>query len=114
MLGMVDMRDNVAAAGVVLLVGIAALFALRFKRKSDKGTWILVAAAFLGAPILAVMLWALYLLTSGECIASEERFEDLGKFLAIGAIGGTATAFGVTISAVLHRLIPRKRREQRP
>ena len=64
----------------------------------------LVAAAFLGGPVMAMFFGALYVFTTVECINNKERFENLWKFLIIGGVVGTATAFAITIGNVVGRM----------
>ena len=72
----------------------------------------LVAMAFLGGPVVAMIFWAAYVFTAGEYITNKERFEDLWPILTIGVIVGTATAFSVTISNSLQQMKSDRSSEQ--
>ena len=105
-----NMRANIAVA--VLLLGVLVLAAVRSSRATGGHRWMLVAAAFLGGPVMAMFFWALYVFTTDECINNKERFEDLWKFLIIGGVVGTATAFAITIGNVVGRMTSDRGREQ--
>jgi hypothetical protein len=112
MFAMADMRANIAAAAAVLLLGVLLLATVRSRRARGGHRCVLVATAFLGGPVLAVVFWALYVFTAGEYINNKERFEDLWPILTIGVIVGTATALAVTISNSLQRMKSDRSSEQ--
>jgi hypothetical protein len=101
-----DMRPQLVAAGLFLLIGLLVLVALRRRHARRTRGWALTIIAFLGGPVIAVIWWTIYAFLSGECITNADRFEELWPFLAIGGIVGTAAALGVAASDLVRTRKP--------
>ena len=101
-IAMAGMGAEVAAV-VLLLLGVLVLDAARSSRAEGKHRWMLAVAAFLGGPVLALMFWALYVITAAE------RFADLWTFLIIGGVVGV---FAITIGNVVRRMTSGRGGEQ--
>lgn len=100
---MFDIRPNLAAAGVLLLIGLFLLRAMGHGRPNGKRAWLLPTIAVAAGLIVSTGFWAVYAFVGMEYRTNSERLEDMPKFIAIGATAGLATAFVVAISQFFRR-----------
>ncbi len=100
---MADMRVPFAAAALFLVLGIWVLVTNRSRKPRAKQGWWLAITALLGGPAIATVFWMLYIFTEQAYMTNKDRFEDLLKFLTLGAIVGVVTASAVVASSLLRR-----------
>lgn len=106
MLAMFDMRGNLIAAAILLVIGVVVLRLVRPPSATSRSRRWLPIAAFVAGPLIAFfwtivdVLW----LQPGSYLSFSEYYETLLPVLAIGVIGGTvgAAVFWIGDRLTLH------------
>ena len=107
LLAMVDMRGNLVAAAILLIVGVILIRRLRPSDFSPRRNRWVPIVAFLCGPTLALLYFVVDVawLSRGMYIDRSDYHATLWRVLVIGVIGGAIGAFALWIGSriPLHR-----------
>jgi apolipoprotein N-acyltransferase len=109
-LAMIDMRGNLLAAGVFLVLGVILLSLVRPVTKSSKPRRSLIVTAFFSGPALALAYYVADILWIAPhlYVVPEDYSKALLQVLVIGYVGGTIGAVAIGIGECMSCYFQRK------